>query len=537
MARATHHESEPVSGEFGLPHVGHKLPSSAAGNHCAAFWTFRSIQAATLGRWLAQPPGCEGRLTGVNTDSRTVKPGQVFIALKGPRYDGHDYLLEAADAGAQVLIVSQAQRAGDLGRTAKAVLLVPDTLRALQDLARHYRACLVQNGTRVIAVTGSNGKTTTRHLIHQALSAVYTGMHSPKNFNNDIGVPLTLLAAGAQDEFVVTELGSDGPGQISRLAAIAQPDVAVVTCVGVAHLDAFGHKEAIAAEKASLLDHVRPGGLAIVPGDEPLLTAHRGRVPKGVGLWRFGAGQDNDLRLTDDAPDAGGWVFRTAGGQGCGPGPRVTFRIPLLGRHNAFNALAAVGVARWMGIDDPAIASALAGLTGVTMRLDQLRLGHPRHPLTVINDAYNASPESVAAAVAVLIGYPLPTVGEAVAPGTRQCTQPAMGRRVLVLGDMLELGAQGPGLHRELGHMIAATGRGDIHLAVLIGALSAHTAGAMRQAWAADRVHSFEAWDEGVGSCVARLVEPGDVVLIKGSRGMRLERLIPLLQRVASGWL
>lgn len=515
-----------------------------------SFWTAQSLQQTTGGRWLIQPPTSGVATRGLSTDSRNIQPGQGFLALRGDRFDGHNFLPQALERGASTLIVSE-EPTPDLLKAAQAmgrgVLAVRETLAALQDLARAYRQLLRERGTIVIGLTGSNGKTTTRHLIHSVLCSSLRGTQSPKSFNNHIGLPLTLLAADPTDDFVVAELGTNHPGEIAQLAAIAQPDVAVITNIGTAHLGAFGTRDAIAAEKASLLRFVSPTGLVIIPGDEPLLLGLLRTIPATATVVRFGGSTRNDLQLLDCSIRAQGLNFNVA----IKPLParqrpstsRTTpdrrslatfvYRLPLFGRHNALNALPAIAIAHWMGIDMAKAADALAAVQGVPMRLQVVLLGQPEQPLLILNDGYNANPESIRAALATLSEFqpPLPT-----------------GRRIAVLGDMFELGHDGPAIHRQLAETIASLGLplrashpaiqshtrspapGPVDLAIFIGDLSRHTADALSQHRPPESVHAFPQWSDSLPHQVASLLRPGDLVLIKASRGMRLERLIPAIQ-------
>ena len=234
------------------------------------FWTPHNLKNVTSGQWL-EPPAEGGHiLGGISTDTRNINPGQVFLAIAGDNFDGHDYLGAAIEAGASMLIVmdkEKAKKAPLPGAGAVSCLVVTDSITALQALARAYRDVLKQTNTMVIGVTGSNGKTTTRHLIHTALSTTLKGTQSPKSFNNHLGVPLTILAASTDDDFVVSEIGSNFPGEIAFLAEIVRPDIGVITSVGTAHIGHFGTKEAIANEKASLLLHVQPDGLVVIPDE------------------------------------------------------------------------------------------------------------------------------------------------------------------------------------------------------------------------------------------------------------------------------
>lgn len=481
-----------------------------------AFWTPTHLQTVTNGRWLKAPASADAVLTGVSTDTRTISTGQVFIALTGERFDGHDYLTAASHAGAAVLIVSQEDKAA-VDTAAAGVLLVPDTLIALQTLARNYRDALGQAGVRVIAVGGSNGKTTTRHLIHSALMAGFQGTQSPKSFNNHIGVPLTLLAASEKDDFVVVEVGTNHPGEIQALAKIVRPDVAVITSIGREHLAFFKDLAGVAEEEAQLLPYVKSGGLVLLPGDpsqRQWLEPYLHLIPTDVKTAWFGSFSVHGYKAHDIVYSPQGSRFQDDTG--------LKISLPLLGRHNVDNALAAIAVARWMGVPDEALAAALGNARGVAMRLEQLTIGSGEQKLTLINDAYNANPDSMRAALETLASLP---------PGPG-------GRRIAILGDMLELGDLSPQTHRELGQFITEldasrqqeTGRSAIDHVVLIGKLAMFAAGEIGRAWPDSRFTALPVWDDQVPAKVAQLVQSGDIVLIKASRGMALERVIPAIE-------
>lgn len=443
-------------------------------------FTAKQIEEAVTGCWNRLP----GDMTGVSTDTRTIQIGDLFVALSGDSFDGHDYVEQAASNGAVAAIV---------GREVDATIplyRVEDTLTALQQLAAYHREILRAGGaggTKVIAVTGSNGKTTTRHLIATVLSAKLRGTQSPKSFNNHIGVPLTLLAASTQDDFVVAEVGTNHPGEIEPLARLLLPDVAVITNIGAAHIGHFGSREAIAQEKGALLSYVAADGLVIVPHDEPLLDAAIEQIAGEMQICCIG----NDVQVTGGNENG---LTVNANGE------HMDMTLPLPGEHNVTNALAAVAVGQWFGMDVESIAAALAGAAPVDMRAQTVRRGD----VTFINDAYNANPDSMRAALTMLAAADAPA------------------RRVAVLGDMFELGDFAMDAHRAVGEQIAAMDE-RIDLVVLIGKLSTHAAVALP----AERCCVFEQWDDALPARVRELLQPNDLVLVKASRGMALERLIP----------
>lgn len=447
--------------------------------------------------WLAGTVvGPEADQAVISTDSRSVRPGQVFVAIRGERFDGHDFLPQAAAAGARLLIVER-EPAGpltdDLGRPV-AVIRVPDTRRALLRLAQAYRRTL--EGVKVIGVCGSNGKTTTVRLIDAVLSQRLRGVASRKSFNNDIGVPLTILSARPGHQYLICEIGTNAPGEIAALGSVVEPDVAVIVSIGREHLAGFGSVEGVAREEAAILRCVRPGGAAIATADAPALAPHL-RACREVALVRFGRDGEADLRLTEVWHEAGGGVRFTVNG-------RWRLGCPLVGEHNALNALAAVAVGRRLGMSDEEIAAGLRSVRAPEMRWERSTVGE----IELINDAYNANPESMLAAVR--------TFGALYPAGAR--------RRVMVLGDMLELGASAEPSHLEIGRAVAAEGLTDV--LVTLGPLASLIARSARDGGLPEASITAlpEAADESCAEAARRL-RAGDVVLLKGSRGVRLERV------------
>jgi UDP-N-acetylmuramoyl-tripeptide--D-alanyl-D-alanine ligase len=464
-----------------------------------SFFEADNIRTVAGGKWLQRPAKLPMDLQGIGTDTREDLTGKAFLAIKGDRMDGHDYLSAAIKSGAQLLIVE-----GDVPQTDElrgaGVVKVDSTRKALARVAQAYRRSL--KGTKVIAVTGSAGKTTTKQLIHALLSQVMQGSASPKSFNNDIGVPLTLLAAKPSDKFIVCEVGMNAPGEISALGALIEPDLAVITSIGRAHLGGFGSIEAIATEKASLFTHLPPNGFAIATADSPTL---RPRMKLLKNRVLFGEAADADLRLTNRDRQGDIWWFEVNNRQ------RFGTRLP--GKHNALNALAALAVARRLGLEDDDIAAGFDVVTPPPMRMQPQTLGK----WTIYNDAYNANPDAMAASLETFVEL------TADAP-----------RRVVILGDMLELGQSGPELHRELGRRLIDLDRDTpIAQAVFVGELSVHAIDEVSRAWGTSRVLSLGKADETAAHEVARLLRPGDAVLVKASRGIGLERIIDGLAKLA----
>jgi len=473
------------------------------------FWTPDNLKAASGGSWLARADGrVNVTLSGLSTDSRSIRPGQVFLAMRGERFDGHAFVTDAVRAGAGMVIVEDASafKPERLERPIPAVC-VSDSGRALLKLAAAYRRGL--DTTRVIAVAGSNGKTTTTGLIAAVLSSRLRGTSPRGSFNNAVGVPLTILSAQAGDQFLVCEVGTNSPGEIATLAEVIEPDIAVLTSIGREHLEGLGSIEGVAREEGSLLAYLRPGGLAVVTGDTPLLAEFLAPAPH---LVTFGRAQSADLRLTEfthEASTPGG----IPDGSKFGVNGRWTYRTGLLGEHNALNALAAIAVGRRLGVTDDEITRALATAKGQPMRLERSTIG----PVEVLNDAYNANPDSMAAAVGAFLGIGAPA-----------------RRRVAVLGDMLELGPHGPQAHHQLGRLLRSSP--GVDAVVLVGHLMLHAAEALHEhdgpgrPWADDRVLCVSDLDEAQAAAAARWLRAGDFVLLKGSRGRRLERLLPALR-------
>jgi UDP-N-acetylmuramoyl-tripeptide--D-alanyl-D-alanine ligase len=449
------------------------------------FFDAENIKSVLGATWVARPD-LDLRCEGVSTDTRTLRPRDLFVALRGDRFDGHRFLDRAAAAGALLALIDGPAENAPAGL---GLLRVEDTRAALLRLASAYRRTL--DSVRIVGVTGSNGKTTTKHLIHEVLVSKLRGSASPKSFNNAIGVPLTILAARGSDQYLVCEIGSNAPGEIAQLARVVQPDAAVITSIGRAHLEGFGSIEGVCREKASLLNHLRPGGVAVVTADAPVL---RNALRAVTNLVTFGFAPDADLRVEGVEVDTEGVSFRI--------NDRESFWVPLIGRHSALAATAAVAVGRRFGLDSHSIRAALAGATGASMRLERVRVGG----VELINDAYNANPDSVRAALETLASLP----GD---------------RRVAVLGDMLELGQACDEAHLEI--VEAVTGSSAIAHAVLVGPRLA------RAAAGADpgRVTLVEDLEGGRDESVASLLCPGDSVLLKGSRLMGLERVADALAR------
>jgi len=436
------------------------------------------------------------------TDSRQLQPGQVFIALVGDSFDGHRFVAAAIEAGAAAVLCNASRlEPGSAGgpttlqalatRHGCPIWAVDDTLAAYQRLA-----CLARQRLQapVVAVTGSAGKTTTRELIKATLAPLGPIWASSGNENNDIGVPLTLLGASPDHRALVIEMGMRGLGEIERLSRCAEPDVAVITNIGTAHIGRLGSREAIATAKCEITTALRTGGLVVIPAGDPLLDAALGAVWSGRVLR---------VALSGDAV-APGAVPADLTAELDEPGRTLQLQsgdalpLPLPGRHNARNLLLAIAVAQELGVPTAALASLEVTVPGGRNR--RLQLGG----LTVLDETYNASPEAVLAALDLLAAQP--------------------GRRFAVLGTMLELGTRSVELHQQVASRAAA-----LQLDGLVVVASGAEANAMAAAAAELPRLALVATPEEAAAPLQDWLRAGDVVLLKASRGVALERLIPLL--------
>ncbi len=412
---------------------------------------------------------------GAENDSRSILPGQLFVALRAAR-DGHDFIGKAMEAGAAAAL-------GERQLPGVPMIVVPDSLTGLQKIARGWRQTLGE--TRFIGLTGSVGKTTTKEMTATACAAVYRTQWTQKNYNNDIGVPRTLLELRPETELAVVEMGMNHAGELSRLTRLALPDVAVITNVGTMHIENLGSREGICKAKLELLEGLSPDGVAVLNGDEPLL---RRASPACKTLW-FGLGTDCDLRAEAVRTSAFETAFTAVGF-----GERVDVLLPTPGEHNALNALAAMLAAHCVGVPLRKAAEALRSFVNTGDRLRTYR----QDGYTVIADCYNAGPESARAALRVLRDIP------------------TEGRKIAVLGDMLELGDFAPAAHRAVGEQAAQSA--DLILAY--GPLSRELTAA-----AGGKARHFEAKEDLLAALRAS-AQSGDVLLFKGSHGMHLEQVM-----------
>ncbi|TFE31880.1 UDP-N-acetylmuramoyl-tripeptide--D-alanyl-D-alanine ligase [Cohnella luojiensis] len=439
-------------------------------------------------------------LTGVSTDSRKIKPGQLFVPLRGERFDGHDFIVTAKEAGAAASLWDSSIPLPNIDIP---LILVDDTLAALQALAVGYLESL---RAKVVAVTGSNGKTTTKDFVSSVLSARYLVHKTEGNYNNHIGLPLTILTASIDTEILVLEMGMSGQGEISLLSSLGQPDVAIITNVGESHLLRLGSRKNIARAKLEITDGLKPGGTLVYYGDEPLLTEELAalNLAKEVKVVTFGENPDNDwiaryIRVASDSTS-----FALAGDE------EESFELPVAGRHNAVNALAAIAVGRQFGLSFEEIREGLSSVKLTGMRIER---SLAKNGAIILNDAYNASPTSVKAAInlaAELTGY---------------------RRKWIVLGDMLELGPEESAMHGDIGNYLSES---KTDYVLLYGPLSKRTLEEAAPNFPGGRVKHFEEKGE-LADYLLKHVTLDDLVLVKASRGMRMEEIVTILQKGARG--
>jgi UDP-N-acetylmuramoyl-tripeptide--D-alanyl-D-alanine ligase len=434
------------------------------------------------------------RVTGrVTVDSRTLGGGDLFVALPGERVDGHDFLPAAAQAGAAGALVARPD-------DALPCVVVEDPLAGLGGLAAAVHARLTAGGLRTVGLTGSSGKTSTKDLLGQVLATAGATVSPPGSYNNDIGLPLTVLDADEATRFLVLEMGARGPGHIARLCALAPPQVGVVLNVGSAHLGEFGSADGVARAKGELVEALPADGTAVLNADDPRVLAMAGRTRARVVTT--GRGADADVRAADVVLDEQARARFTL----VAVGGTAPVALQVVGEHQVANALSAAAAALALGM---APADVAAGLSAATPRSRwRMEVTRRADGVTVVNDAYNANPESMRAALAALTGLPA-------------------GRRIAVLGGMAELGPGAPAEHERLGRDAAAAGLdlivavGPDAVGIAEGAVAAGRRAGEESVHVPDRTAARE--------LLADLLRPGDVVLVKASRSHGLEQLAAAL--------
>ncbi len=434
---------------------------------------------------------------GVSIDSRNIRKGNLFVAIPGERFDGHQFLKEAAEKGADAAVIAKDKKhTVDQGALKKiAVILVEDTGRALRDMASWYR----QNfDIRTIAVTGTNGKTTTKDMIAEVLSSRFKVLKSPKSYNNLIGVPLTLFQLSPRHQVLVMELGMSGSGEIAALTRLLNPSVGVITNIGPAHLESMESVEKIARAKFELADNMRSPKTLILNADDRILASRIEQKEKDETVISFGINEVADFKADQLELNGNGYIsFRV--------NQNLTVKLGLLGMHNVYNALTAFAVGRLFELDPREIKQKLERYLPSELRMELVQV----RGIRVINDSYNANPVSMEKALETLNQIHTP------------------GRKIAVLADMLELGEEAKQFHLELGRKAARLGLDRL---LVVGELAGFVAQAAKEAGMSSQNVLTFADNKKVGFYLLENLKEGDLVLIKGSRKMRTEEVVLTLK-------
>jgi len=448
--------------------------------------TLQYIARACAGEQLTGSP--DARAQRVCTDSRHLRGGDVFFALAGDKFDGHEFLKEAMGKDAAAVVVNRQRLPVPPGPSA--VIAVGDTRQALARLAAEYRHDFT---LPTIAIGGSNGKTTTKELVAAVLRQNLSTLWSEASFNNDIGVPLTLLRLEPHHEAAVFEVGTNHPGELAPLVAMIQPRFGIITSIGREHLEFFADPAGVAREEGWLAELLPADGKLFINGDTACVDDIVARTRAAV--VRVGFGENNDWRISRVSPDARGVSFSVLA-----PRPDFTgeYRVGLVGRHQAINATLAIALGAELGLAAPEILRGLASCQPPKMRLQICESGG----VCILNDAYNANADSMLAALQTLKDYP------------------CAGRRIAVLGDMAELGDHSAAAHAEIGRMTAEIGLNEL---VTVGPMASVLAQAARDAGLQHITECRDVVD--AAAAVKRLARPGDVILLKASRVTGLERV------------
>ncbi|MQR96619.1 UDP-N-acetylmuramoyl-tripeptide--D-alanyl-D-alanine ligase [Fictibacillus phosphorivorans] len=425
-------------------------------------------------------------LEGVSKDTRLKSENALYLPIAGERFDGHDFLLNAIEQGCTATVWEEGKDLPEGLSEDFPILYTKDTVAFLQEVSKYY---LKKINPVVVAVTGSNGKTTTKDMIESVSSENFKTFKTQGNYNNHIGMPLTILAMEDTTEVLILEMGMSNYGEISLLSKIAEPDVAVITNIGESHLEQLGSREGIAKAKLEIADGLKQGGLFIIDGDEPLLSH-----VKGENVLQVGFGDSNTLKLSNLKTDVHGVTFSLEEGT-------TVYRIPMLGRHNIKNAAYAIAVGHYLNIEENKILEGLENLKVTSMRLE-MKSG--KKETLLINDAYNASPTSMIAALETLAELK------------------DYSKKVAVLGDMYELGSNEEEMHRNIAKHVDDT----ISHVICVG---------QKGAWIADELMKHKNEDLEVIQCltkeeaeepITRLLSKDTAILFKASRGMVLETLV-----------
>ena len=432
---------------------------------------------------------------GVSIDSRTLKAGQLFFCIQGPTFDGHAFIRQAVEKKAAGIIISDKAQPALLSQEAGTpfIIRVDDTLSALQNLARFHRQRLP---VRVVGVTGTNGKSTTKEMIASIAETNFKTLKTRGNLNNHIGLPLNVLELDKTHEVAVLEMGMSAAGEIKLLADIAKPDIGVITNISEGHLIQLKTLRNVQSAKGELFDALDDGATAIVNADDPLVLELATALRTAVKRLTFGIDHPADVYADNIQATGGGHDFTVSL-----PGDAFEVKLPFLGYCNIYNALAAVATGRSLGIGTADMKTGLANCKLLSQRYEVFQ----HDSMTIINDAYNANPKSMQEALATLVEYPSP------------------GRRIFVIGDMLELGDSSQSAHTHLGKEIA---RQPIDMLVTVGELTALTAkGAHAGNMKEDKIVTFDKREEA-SEFLRENTLPGDCLLFKGSRGSGMEKVL-----------
>jgi UDP-N-acetylmuramoyl-tripeptide--D-alanyl-D-alanine ligase len=436
------------------------------------------------------PADAKGEVEGVSTDSRTIKKSNLFVPLRGPNFDGHDFLTLAVRNGAAACLSEDV-----VNGLPVPVVVVKDTLKALGDLANSIRNSF---SGPVVAVTGSSGKTTTKEMLAGILSLKSPGLLTEGNFNNLIGLPLTLFRSRDEFEWMVLEMGMSARGEISRLCEIGLPTVGIITNIGPAHLETLQGMEGVARAKGELFEALPEGGYAIVNADDEYVV--KLPVANNVKKVFYGTSENAEIRAESIIARGSGVIFRLLTPDGNWP-----VQLKIAGRHNVGNALAAAATAHVLGIDGRTIARGLEQFQPCCGRMETISLGCD---VLLLEDSYNANPLSVHAA--------LQTLSE----------MNGLGQHIAVLGDMLELGAQSADLHQEVGRQAAKL----VDTLIVMGDMNDDVAkGYFEGGKTSDKIKMVKSHEEAI-NILRDMIQPGDRVLVKGSRGMRMEKISKALR-------
>lgn len=434
--------------------------------------------------------GATEEFSNVTIDSRKVSKGDIFIAIKGENFDGHKFVRGAIEKGAKLCIVHEKDQYENLSEEDVSVILVKDTKRALLDLAAYYISTL---DIKVIGITGSTGKTSTKDLMAAALSERYKVFKTQGNFNNDIGLPLMIFKLDKTYEVAILEMGMSNLGEIDTLAEVAKPSIGVITNIGTSHLENLKTRENILKAKLEIANNFAKDNVLIINGDNDMLHDYNTNKYKIVKI-----GIDNDYNfkgcriiINKDSVEFG--VKEN------GKDADATIKVPVPGKHNVLNSLLAIAVARELKVTYEEIQKGMQNLESTSMRLDVVKVDD----YTIINDAYNASPDSMEAALDVLKQY--------------------SGRRVAILGTMKELGDNSPRAHEQVGAYAKASG---VDLMLTLGEFNDN----FKNGYGSENFMAFDSMDELI-SALKKIIKPSDVLLIKASRSMKFENIIRELQK------